>query len=515
MKRFPYLTAKTPHQVVHHRLGMHLASRMSYHKEQKQPYKKRSVGVHQSSVKTMKKTFFVFISASLGISAGASTIRGSLTGREGLLQNFGKEVSNQARALVSVTLPPATADPLPFVASEAPSPTLPSEIQVSSHVVQWGSAKNGCNYTLPPITISCGAGGTIALGPTTSSVKGCISRSGNTLVCSSLNIPTVNPQVAVTCSGTTTSQLAVSVQIAASQTSCNALLGNFPQSKSIIRGGATTVLALLGRYCKSNQGSLYLNTNYTCGAGDRTVTQPNVRFCTSDGSCTTQLTCNSSTPDQSCPGSCISKMAAVTVSDQDARSECINVGPRSTPLPAGLHSITWRTFRPQCSGAASTVTASCGFGGLITFASSTASKCNPLGDSLTCTKNATTASASVVFYCYGTTEMARTASAFLPKSEATNCNTAAAKTINVASQAVILQRFCGNRTLMARPSKACGKASQLLISKPNDSPVCISSNQCNSTSKSSCSIPLDYISVSDDASNDPTCIVLGPKSLNF
>jgi hypothetical protein len=458
------------------------------------------------------KAIFVFLFAlPIGVVSGsASTIRGAVNERDEILRNFGHEISSHAKTL---SAPPLTEVTVRQTATAG-------VLKASSHVVQWGSARNGCSYSLPQVTVSCGVGATIALGQKASTVTGCVTKSGNTLVCSSEASPTTNPQVTVTCFGTTSAQLTVTVQVPASQATCNSILGIFPQSDIIFRGGAASVFALLGRYCTNSENKLYLNTNYTCGSADKSVTQAQdaLSFCVADGSCTARLFCNSTTPEQSCLGSCSDQLAAVTVSDPDSRAECVNVGPRPAPLPAGLHGVTWSTFHQHCSSSANTVTASCGTGGAIAIAStsSNAVHCTTVGtNSLSCTKNATLSSASVVFYCYGTTMTARTATAVLPSSSATDCsNPTVTSSINVASQAIILNRFCGNGTLIPRPSAACGKASQVLVSQSNGVPICISSNECTSTVRSSCSIPLDSVSVSDP-STDPSCTVLGPQSINF
>lgn len=447
----------------------------------------------------MKMMKFALLLAlpSVVFSGSASNIRGSHTERE--------DVAKAHRNL-AVTLPPSTSDPFPASLSAG-------AIRASSHVVQWGSSKTaGCSYTLPQITIACGTGATISLGQKTSTVKGCVYRNGNTLVCAALPTATSNPQVFVTCFGTTAAQLAASIQVPPSQATCSAALSIFPQNKLIFRGGSASVFALLGRYCKNNTGTTYINYNYTCGGGDNTVNQGGLRFCVTGRSCSTRLFCNSTNPEQSCPGSCVEKMGAVTISDADSRSECSNVGPRPSTLPAGLHSASWSSSHPTCrSEASNTITTSCGPGGFVNIlsANSGVSQCNPIGSaSLRCSRTANASSATIVFYCYGRNATARTASIFLPKNNFSDCNTGAASTTNVASQALVLKRYCGNTTYVSRPFKGCANSAQ----REGDS--CIAKNTCKSTSKSSCSIGLDAVAMADNT-NDPTCTVIGPKSVNF
>jgi hypothetical protein len=370
----------------------------------------------------------------------------------------------------------------------------------STHVFEWGSEMDGCVYETPAAYLNCEEGGIINVEEMLNAecevlaedFARCFSLSGGT-----------DPSVTFSCTGTTEEQLTAAAQIFSSEAyGCSLYFGQNSNARSIsnLRGGSGVAYAVLGRFCRNDQGEMVVEKQYPCTEGTTATTDDGTVSCSSSNYCIAITLCPRDGGDENCVGSteCTNHLGGVTISNFDDRVECTEITEEPLALkklsPSTLASyqfVEWSYsgLEAGCQWEAPPLTLTCGSGGRISLQNAEEYSFCELQESdiIVChtpEETESPTSHSMTIWCYGATEDQLVLSAIAPESAA-SCTDG-----GMAMQSISISRACGavGSYEFLTGEYFCQDTSQYMT-PVGERPACLSNAQCESGTCDSIVVP--------------------------
>lgn len=404
------------------------------------------------------------------------------------------------RTTISPTIP-LTGSPTNTTLPTNPPTFDDGNARKSAHIFEWGSEMDGCIYETPAAYLSCEDGGIINLEETVNAE--CEVLAEDFLRCFSL-LGETDLSVTFSCTGTTEEQLTAAAQLFSSEAQgCNLHFSESSNAEafSYLRGGSGVTYAVLGRFCRSDQGEMVVEKHYPCTEGTTTTFDDGTVSCSSSNYCIAITLCPRNGGDEECVGSteCTNHLGGVTISNSDDRVECTEIAEPfslrklSPSTLASYQFVEWSysVLEAGCQWEAQPLTLTCGSGGRISLENEEDSTFCELqeSDTIVCHPPEefvaeSRTSHSMTIWCYGAVEDQLVLSAMAHESAA-SCTDG-----GIVMQSISVSRACGavGSDEFVTGESFCQDITQY-TAQEGERPACLTKVQCEAGNWDSIVVP--------------------------